>query len=181
MPTADAFPAGMSGGVYQPPPPLADEAFGDTPLKETPKKKKMDCPPDGWDGRLAFPFWLQFGPLGKGLAMFDTVPPGKPPKAEGRAAFRAKEKEKKMNPDEDEVNEEKGEQRPAFNSFHAKKDPKAEKLEIQKKAANTHELEVYSKMVKDKVCTRLHFFVVPGHSHWCAIGWPCRLCGVVSR
>ena len=104
--------------------------------------------------------------------MFDTVTPGKPPKAEGRAAFRAKEKEKKMNPDKDEVtmyNEEKGEQRPAFNSFKAKKDPKVEKLEIQKKAANTHELEVYSQMAKDKVCTRLHCFAVPGHSHWCAI------------
>ena len=59
-----------------------------------------------------------------------------------------------MNPEEDEEKEEKGEQRPAFNSFPAKKDQKAEKLEIQKKAANTHKLEVYSKMVKDKVRTR---------------------------
>jgi len=114
MPTADAFPAGMSGGPYQPPQALAVEAFGDTPLKETPKKKKMECPPEGWEGGLTFPFWLRFGPLGKGIAMFDSVPPGKPPKAEGRAAFRAKEKEKNMTQEEDEEKEGKGELRAAF-------------------------------------------------------------------
>ena len=90
----------------------------------------MDSPPEGWDGGLAFPFWLKCGPLGKALAMFETMPPGKAPKAEGRAAFRGKEKEKKMNPEDDEGNEEKDEQRPAFNSFQAKKDPKVEKLAI---------------------------------------------------
>lgn len=154
MPTADAYPAGMSGGPYQPPQALAVEAFGDSPLQETPKKKKMECPPEGWEGGLTFPFWLRFGPLGKGIAMFDTVPPGKPPKAEGRTAFRAKEKEKNMNPEEDEEKEGKGEQRAVFKCFPAKQDQKAEKLQIQKKAANTHELEVYSTMMKDKVRTR---------------------------
>ena len=151
MPIADGFPVGIAGGPYQPPPSIGGGAFDDTPLKETPKKKKMESPPEGWDGGLAFPFWLKCGPLGKGLAMFESMPPGKAPKAEGRAAFRAKEKDKKMDPDEDE---EKDEPKPAFNSFKAKKDPKVEKLEIQKKAANTHELEVYSQMVKDKVRTR---------------------------